>query len=76
MSECSRINSTFYARWTDDRTKPQPLCSHLTNVSRRAEAFAELVRRSDSAFAAAAKLAGLLHDLGKYRLAFQEYLNV
>lgn len=76
MSQSSRINTTFYARWTDDRTKPQLLCSHLANVSQRAEAFAELVRRSDSAFAAAAKLAGLLHDLGKYRLAFQEYLNV
>lgn len=76
MSEKSLINSTFYARRTDDRTKPQPLCSHLVNVSRRARTFAESARRSDLAFTTAAKLAGLLHDLGKYRLAFQEYLNV
>ena len=75
MSERSPINSTFYARWTDDRTKAQPLCSHLRNVSRRANAIAESVRRSDLAFTTAATLAGLLHDLGKYRLAFQEYLS-
>jgi CRISPR-associated endonuclease/helicase Cas3 len=76
MSEDSTNSSTFYARWTDDRTKPQPLCLHLENVSRRANVLAELVRGSDVAFVVAAKLTGLLHDLGKYRLAFQKYLNV
>ncbi len=75
MSESSPIISTFYARWTDDRTKPQPLRVHLTNVSRRAKTLAKLAQRTDLAFTAAAKLVGLLHDLGKYRIAFQEYLN-
>ena len=76
MSESLPINTMFYARWTDDRTKPRPLCSHLSNVSQRAKAFAELARGSDTAFVAAANLAGLLHDLGKYRPAFQECLDL
>ena len=47
----------------------QPLAEHLRNVAERAGQFAEPL-----GFADAAELAGLLHDLGKYREPFQEYL--
>ncbi len=47
----------------------QPLSEHLQNVADNAREFAEPL-----GFANAAKLAGLLHDLGKYSEAFQEYL--
>ncbi len=47
----------------------QPLSEHLRNVADRARDFAEPL-----GFANVAKLAGLLHDLGKYSGAFQEYL--
>jgi hypothetical protein len=44
MNHPSTINATFHARWTDDRTKPQPLSVHLQNVSQRAETLANLAR--------------------------------
>lgn len=47
----------------------QPLSNHLRNVADRARQFAKPLGFSD-----AANLAGLLHDLGKYSEAFQEYL--
>ncbi len=47
----------------------QQLAKHLRNVADKAREFAEPLGISD-----AAELAGLLHDLGKYRLPFQQYL--
>ena len=47
----------------------QPLSDHLQNVANKAREFAEPL-----GFADVAKLAGLLHDLGKYSGPFQEYL--
>ncbi|MDY7009466.1 MAG: CRISPR-associated endonuclease Cas3'' [Planctomycetota bacterium] len=55
--------------------KWQPLCVHLRNVAELARQFAEAARPGDKAFAQTAHLAGLLHDLGKYRTEFQEYLK-
>lgn len=52
-----------------DRSRWQPLSEHLRNVAGKARDFAEPL-----GFADVAKLAGLLHDLGKYSGAFQEYL--
>ena len=46
----------------------QPLSEHLRNVADKAQKFGEQ-------FGLAAKWTGLLHDLGKYRDPFQEYLE-
>ena len=48
----------------------QPLSEHLRNVADKARSFAETLGFED-----AVELAGLLHDLGKYRLPFQQYLT-
>ncbi|MGA4578239.1 CRISPR-associated endonuclease Cas3'' [Limisphaera sp. VF-2] len=48
----------------------QPLADHLRNVAALARRFAEPL-----GLAAEAELAGLLHDLGKYRPEFQAYLR-
>ena len=52
-----------------DKSRWQPLSEHLRNVADKARDFAE-----PFGFADVAELAGLLHDLGKYSEAFQEYL--
>ncbi len=46
----------------------QPLSEHLRNVADKAQKFSEQ-------FGLTAKWTGLIHDLGKYRDPFQEYLK-
>ena len=48
----------------------QPLCVHLENVSRLAGKFGQCIGLHEEAV-----LAGSLHDLGKYRQEFQDYLR-
>lgn len=60
----------FYARPGKNGKNWQPLSEHLWNVARLAKIFAEPL-----GFGEQAEAAGLLHDLGKYREAFQEYLK-
>ncbi|MBV8128074.1 MAG: CRISPR-associated endonuclease Cas3'', partial [Planctomycetaceae bacterium] len=50
------------------------LVDHLRDVAARARRFAERAKPGDSDFAALAEWAGWLHDLGKYREEFQQYL--
>ena len=67
----------YYAHTTETETGEQlsqehwqPLSKHLRNVADKARQFDESLGLAD-----AAELAGLLHDLGKYRDSFQEYLS-
>ena len=70
-------NMTYYGHTADDnagRRLPeghwQLLREHLRNVARLAKQFAEPLGLAEEA-----ELAGLLHDLGKYREEFQAYLR-
>lgn len=68
---------TYYAHTAETETgerdpnqsRWQLLSTHLCNVAELARQFAAPFGSADEA-----RLAGLLHDLGKYREAFQEYL--
>ncbi len=51
-----------------------PLAEHLRGVAALATRFAGEARPGDSSLAEAARAAGLLHDLGKYRPEFQQLL--
>ncbi|MEX1028107.1 MAG: CRISPR-associated helicase Cas3' [Candidatus Paceibacterota bacterium] len=66
---------TFNARWSEDRRAAQALTQHLRRVSGRCRQSALVGRPQDLGFQSSATLAGLIHDLGKYRLQFQIYLN-
>jgi CRISPR-associated endonuclease/helicase Cas3 len=67
----------YYAHSLEDRPEDewQTLDAHLTEVADLAQGFAKAIRPDDRLFTELAKLTGLLHDLGKYRLEFQEYLR-
>ncbi|SJZ49918.1 CRISPR-associated helicase/endonuclease Cas3 [Consotaella salsifontis] len=62
----------FYAHSnkSDDRSDWEPLADHLNRVADLARRFGAPLK-----IAAAARLAGLLHDIGKYHPAFQARLN-
>ena len=61
----------FYAHSANGVNKWHPLFEHLTCVSRIAATFSATTTWADEA-----RLAGLLHDLGKYGDRFQDRLNV
>ncbi len=54
--------------------KPHELGDHLRDVARMAESFAREVRTDRGPLVGLSAWAGLLHDLGKLRVEFQEYL--
>lgn len=54
----------------DSPLPPHPLAAHLHAVERLAGKFAERFGAADWA-----RLAGLWHDLGKYRAGFQQYIR-
>ncbi len=74
----SRSDGNSYYAHTDgspDQSRWQPLREHLRNVAEMAKRFADEARPGDKDFAKAAYCAGLLHDLGKYRVEFQRMIR-
>lgn len=62
---------TYLAHTKNERGKPHILHEHLKGVG---ELAAQYAAQMNPNFASIARWAGLLHDIGKYRDAFQNYL--
>ncbi len=60
----------FYAHSGNKSDRWEPLSEHLTHVAKRAEQFAAVFDAGQQA-----RLAGILHDLGKYSERFIDRLN-
>lgn len=60
----------YYAHSENDKKDKHPLSRHLHETARLAESFAGRVE-----YKSLFRLSGLLHDLGKYQVAFQDYLE-
>ena len=69
MNYCAHTAKTATGERDPNKSGWQLLSAHLQGVADRAREFAEPLGLAD-----VAELAGLLHDLGKYRNSFQEYL--
>src|SRR3989338_6512421 len=69
--DCGRrgIMLEYYAHSLENKPEEewQTLDAHLTEVAAMAEEFAKAIRPNEKLFAELARLAGLLHDLGKYQ---------
>jgi CRISPR-associated endonuclease/helicase Cas3 len=55
--------------------QPHLLIEHLHDVAKKAQEMAGLIRGDDVTFVSMAKWSAWVHDLGKYRDEFQEYLR-
>ncbi len=63
--------ATYYAHTKDtDKNNWQPLIDHLTQTARLASEFG-----GDAGVSDLARIAGLMHDIGKYSPAFQQRLE-
>ncbi len=67
--------SDFFAHLGSESGRPHVLFDHLRDVAEMAREFAETATEKDSRLADLARCAGWLHDLGKFRAPFQEYLK-
>ena len=67
------MNKLAHLEGADGR--PHCLIDHLRDVADRARGIADSVRTDRAGLVRMAEWAGWLHDLGKYRVEFQDYLS-